>query len=43
MNIPTVCESCEQSVRSNVLQEAAGHSYLKMCCFTLGSVETHLG
>jgi len=39
----TFWESCEQTVRSNLLQEAVGQGRLKMRCFTLDSVETHLG
>ena len=34
--------SCEQPVWPNALQEAVGHSRLKMRCFLLGSVETPL-
>jgi len=29
------------TVRWNALQEAVGHSHLKMCCFLLRSVGTH--
>jgi len=38
----TFCGSCEQPVQSNALQEAVGHSCLKMRCFMLDSVEKRL-
>jgi len=34
--------SAKVANKLNTLQEAVGHGCLKMRCFTLGSVETHL-